>query len=410
MERAERLYRAMVADARTPPWLARALKLAAVTARELARDQVPVRAATLAYWTLVALVPLMVVMAGVLRLAGVQYEGMQALGWRVVLAGSVTPVGQALDELVAQVDLAKLSVVGLVVVLWAGSRIYFSVEAAYNALWATRIRRSLPVRIAVFYTTVTLGPVLLAAGIVASARLHLGIDPSVTDRALPVAASLVAFLAMLRALPDTTVRWGPALAGAALSAVLFELAKAGFGAYVGLVSKSGTQAAIYGSLAFFPLFLLWLQLAWLIVLLGVEVAFVIQRRDDLLDAEERALAGPGRRRPDALFALRCMLVVGRRFGEGSGPSKERDVTHALGCDPAHAWEALEILEEAGLLAESPAGYLPTRLPTEVTAREVLERVGSLTRPQVRPGAPGESLVAEAYLDAARLQRPLSELA
>jgi membrane protein len=259
-----------------------------------------------------------------------------------------------------------------------------------------------------FYATVTLGPVILAWGFLQTHRLQAAVDVSSLDRLLPVGLSTIAFVLALRSLPDTAVRWGPALTGGLVTAVLFEVAKVGFGQYTTVLGAADTAAKIYGSLGLFPVFLLWLYVLWTIVLLGVEIAYVVQRREDLGNAEERRLAGTRRGMPDAFFALQVVMVVGRRYLGGGGPSPEPVVTHALGCEPPVCQEALDYLEEAGVLARTAEGLLPALPLDVVTGGEVLRRYRARTRPPTAPTAPGSAVVDHGF-DAELLGRPIAEL-
>ena len=410
MDSIEQFYARWVRHERMPPRLARVVKLGAVLVRELARDQVHVRAATLAYWSLVAMVPMLVLSVGLLRLLGLEHSvPVRELLWRTILAGSVESVGVTLDQWIDAVDFGKLSLAGILGVMLAGSRIYFSAEEAFNRLWTVRVRRAFAMRLMVFYATVTLGPVLIAAGFLLSARVQATVDVSALQWISPVFMTALAFVLAIKFLPDTDVRWFPALTGGLVAASLFELAKLGFSTYVDIVGAAQAAAAIYGSLALFPVFLLWLYLMWIIVLLGVELAFVTQRHADLLVAEDRHLAGPHRRRPDALFALQCLLVVARRFEQGLGPSPEPVVTRIIASDPTHVWEALETLEEAQFLTEGPIGYSLARPPNRLRVREVLDRVRALTRPEISPDAPGAALIEGVFHDAPSLDVTVAEL-
>jgi membrane protein len=84
----------------------------------------------------------------------------------------------------------------------------------------------------------------------------------------PVAASALAFTMMYLVVPNRRVRLGHALIGGVFAAILFELAKHGFGLYI---TQFPTYQAIYGALATIPIFLVWLYLSWIMVLLGAEV-------------------------------------------------------------------------------------------------------------------------------------------
>ncbi len=377
----------------------RAVYLCAAFARETARDQVPVRAATLAYWTLVTIVPVLVLGASILRpfgLDGQAYAGF----FSAFLSGSVSEIGAQLDSWLAAlstVDIGKLGVVGVIGALYASSRIYFSMEDAYNTLWNTRPRRAWATRFIQYYTTVTLAPLLIATGFHYSAILDAQIGHSWAAITLPVLITMVAFVGAIRTLPDADVHWGSAILGGLASAILFEFAKVGFNMYVTVFGAADSAAKIYGAIWFIPVFLFWLYLLWMIVLFGVELAYVVQRREDLIYAEEKGMEGDrgARRHADALFGLQCLMVVAERYAAGLGPSPESVVTHALHSDPKYVLNALETLEEAGVLGETPGrGYLPA-LPLErLTVREVVTRYRKETLPNIAPNAPGTDLIGD----------------
>ncbi len=389
----------------------RAIYLAAAFIREADRDQIPVRASTLAFWSLLAIVPVLVLGATILRPFGLG-DSAYAVVMSAFVAGSVVEVGSKLDELLNSVDFGTLGVVGIIGVLYTSSRIYFSMEDAYNTLWNTRARRSWTTRFIQYYTTLTLAPLLIAWGFHYSAIVDARIGHHWGALGLPLVVTMIAFVGALRTLPDTEVKWSSAIIGGFASALAFEIAKIGFNTYVNVFDAGDTAAKIYGSIWFFPMFLLWLYLLWMIVLFGVELGYCIQRRGDLIDAEIRHLEGEraARRHADALFGLQCLMVVAERYAAGLGSSPEAVVTHTLRSDPQYVLNALETLEEAGVLGESAKGYLPALPLEELTVREVLVRYRMETRPNIADNAPGADLVGDLLAPGiTRLDQPIAEL-
>jgi membrane protein len=88
-------------------------------------------------------------------------------------------------------------------------------------------------------------------------------------RLAPMAIEMLAFAAIFKVVPHRTVKWRHALAGAALSVLLFELVKWAIGLYLG---SFGAYQKIYGPLAFVPIFLLWIYLGWTSILFGASFA------------------------------------------------------------------------------------------------------------------------------------------
>ncbi|WP_330970734.1 YihY family inner membrane protein, partial [Lysobacter sp. A3-1-A15] len=124
----------------------------------------------------------------------------------------------------------------------------------------------------VYWTVLTLGAFMAAASLALSARFfamsvfdtqagHL--LESTMLRLAPMALELLAFAAIYRVVPHRTIKWRHALAGALLAMLLFELVKWGIGLYLGTF---GQYSRIYGTLAFVPIFLLWIFLSWVAVL------------------------------------------------------------------------------------------------------------------------------------------------
>lgn len=381
--RLETWYRRTLGSSALPRPVVLTLQTIALTIREVVRDQIPVRAAMLSYWSLVAIVPVAVLALALLRPLGLaESESLRSLVYRALLAGPVAEVGVTLDSWLVGIDLARLGVAGLIGVVLTGSRIFFSVEQAYNHLWGVEVRRSIFARFLLFYTTVTLAPLLVAYGFHLSSKIRTGLDVSALSWVLPIFATAAAFTAGIRFLPDTRVFWRPALIGGLVSAALFEAAKVGFNTYVGVLGGGNTASAIYGSLALFPVFLLWLNLLWLIVLFGVKVAYISQWFDALLLAETRRLQNDdaARRHPDVFFALTCLRAVARHFRDGLGPITEAQVTAQAGADPVYVRAALDNLRVAGLVATSETGWLPSVPVEQLSVARVVHLYREVTRP------------------------------
>ena len=113
-----------------------------------------------------------------------------------------------------------------------------------------------------------------------------------------LAGSFVLLALLYKLLPNTLVRWRPALIGALVAATLWHVSKWGFGLYV---SRALPYLKLYGAIGLIPLFLFWLYLNWLIVLFGMELAFTLQamrgRAFDHLDGRDGFVHGDPRWAP-----------------------------------------------------------------------------------------------------------------
>lgn len=402
---ADRLYRDLVRRPDLPVWARRLAVYGAVVVRKAVRDSIMVRAGTLSYWSLVALVPALVLTALVLRALGLEaWLDFSTFAGRAL--STVLPEWDAVG-LPAEVDAGSIGVAGLVVAFGASTRIFLAAEEAYNRIWNSRVRSTLTTRLALYYATLTAAPAVVAFGMSLTARAEAATTTPL-HVAAPFLVSMAAFGFAIRALPDAPVRMRSALLGGAVSAFAFEVAKAGFSAYIDIFQGAGATTLIYGSLAFVPILLFFVFVLWVIVLGGVVVAAVDQRWPELLRAEERIVDGAEHRKSDAFFALQVMLVVARRYARAAGPTTEPQVTEVLASDADHVATALALLESAGLLDTTARGYTPAQPLESRTAADVLRAYREHTRPFTEPAALGAGLADEA-LAAPALQRTLAEL-
>ena len=369
--------------------------------RAAARDQLFVRAATLSYWTLVAIVPVLAMafaLMGPLGLIDTTAESIKNGLYSTVLAASVAEVGPLLDSIVGGVKLEALGVIGFLGVLVAGSKMYTSVEQAFNDIFRVRQRRRWLVRITLFYAVVTLGPLLLSAGFAATSSLGTTLPSGLLGRIVPISLTTIALVLAIKLLPHTEVSWKAAIAGGLLSAILFESLKIGFEAYTALLGASNTMVRLYGSVALFPVFLLYVYLLWLVVLMGVEVAYVVEYARPLL-AEERDRLRMGdiwRRSPDACFGLQVMIALGERFLTGGGPTTSQWLIEILGAPTRAVHEALDMLESSGmLLPVEGGGYVPAHPLESLTAARVIRACRAVSVPSCEDGAPGAEAVTTA---------------
>lgn len=236
-------------------------------------------ASSLAFTTLLALVPLATVAFAVVSQFPPFERGLATLeDWlvRVLMPGTGTGVVRESIKGFAEqaARLAPLTVAFLAV---TAAMLVATIDTEINAIFAVRRRRPLWRRVIVYALGVTLGPVLVGASLSATTWLvaqSLEVVPvgsslaPLVGRPLPWLLAAAALTLVYRIVPFCRVRWHHAIVGGALAAGGLEVAKAWFAWYVTHVP---TYRQIYGALAVLPLFMLWLYVCWLIVLVGAAV-------------------------------------------------------------------------------------------------------------------------------------------
>lgn len=279
---------------KTFPW-----RSTAATLRErFAQDRLGNTASSLTFTTVVSLVPLFAVVLAVLS-AFPMFDKLQG-SLQQWLAASLIP-----DPIAKQVmgyltqfagKASRLGVLGVIFLLVAAISLILTIDRTLNSIWRVRRPRPLVQRVLVYWAVLTLGPLLLGVSValssyaVSASRGLVNAMPGTVRVLLDTVEFLIVFMAvtgLYRFVPYTLVRWRDALTGAVVAALALELAKTALGVYIKSVP---TYSLIYGAFATVPILLLWIYLAWLIVLMGAVIAAYLPV---LLGAAKRSGDHPG---------------------------------------------------------------------------------------------------------------------
>jgi len=352
------------------------VRIAAQVVRQWARDRCPQQAASLAFQTVLSVVPALAVCLAILRATGLIEEESAFVEF---LSGRFVPVSSdqiaaRLTEWSENVTFQSLGLVGLVTTVLLAFVTWSNLESIFNHIWRAERRRSLPQKFVVFYATMTIGPLLVGVSLYQAARFGLAQGGSGFLFSL-LSSYLAVFLAYWL-LPATKVRAGPAAIGAALTTVLFELAKHLFTLYVSELSFERT-AGVYGAVAVVPLWLIWIYWSWLMLLLGAEVAHAAQNMRLLEQIERRgpmSLENELVQRVNGPMAARVMVAVAEANLRGARGLSRQQIADRLDLSREVVDRLVGRLKEADLLVEVDGdftGFMPARPPGEIALAEVL---------------------------------------
>jgi membrane protein len=272
----ETLLRTLWHDTLNFPW-----RNTAVTLRERFReDRLGVTASSLTFTTTISLVPLFTVALAIFSafpmFARLQSNLQRWLVQSLVPDNIAKQVLSYLNQFAAKAG--QMGWAGALVLLITALALILTIDRKLNDIWRVRESRPLTQRVLVYWAVLTLGPLLLAGSL------------SVTSYALSASSGLVTTLpgevkllldtlqfalmaggvaALYRYVPNTRVRWSHALLGGLFVASGLELAKKLLAWYLSTVP---TYSVVYGTFASLPILLVWIYLAWVIVLLGAVVA------------------------------------------------------------------------------------------------------------------------------------------
>ncbi len=353
-------------------WYERAQSFGLFLWRRFIEDRCFETAAVLAYGTLFAAVPLTAAVLGILS-AFPLFERWNDTLTSFLFTHFVPEAARAVEGYLRQFaeSATRLTAVGVLVLLFSALLIMKSVEDVFNRIWRVQTPRPGGARFLVYWTTLTLGPILAVASLAVSSwllesvwvvdtGLYSLVDP--LARLLPLLIEIAGFSLAYALVPNRPVAWRHALAGGLLATILFELAKGGMGWYL---TQVPSYEQIYGAVALLPIFLIWIFLCWVVVLLGASLvaslsAFRFQPASQRLPRRARWLS-----------ALRLML----RFDAAQREGRSLSLDQLRKLEPAIEDDTLmslvDQLTEAGLLHKDEMGdWLLARSADEMALDEV----------------------------------------
>ncbi len=373
------LYRRLTPDDGQHPLILPVLAVArwiVVFYLQLEKDQAFIRAAAMAYQSLIALVPVLLLVFGLLGATGFLQRDREALEKLIfdTFIADIPEVREFIMRGIGDLDLTALGIIGVAgMVIFAG-RLFLEVEYAYNYIFGTRVRRSWAYRLLNFYFALTLVPLILTVGALGTIELASGYGLAgwVRFGFEPITA-FVLLLAALKLFPTVQVRWVPALTGAAVSTVGILAARWAFRLYLQWFKADDPLTIVYGSVGLLPVFLLWLYLLWVMVLLGVEVAFVAQNFRSLWEVERLNAERSGKevRGPRLHTAIELLAWAGWAFQQGQGPVTAQQLAGRVGLLGRDVEPVLGLLGDAGLLLEVKDGWTLSRPPERIPLAEVV---------------------------------------
>ncbi|MDP8239644.1 MAG: YihY/virulence factor BrkB family protein [Candidatus Hatepunaea meridiana] len=334
-----------------------------ITVREFLDDRLFLRAMALTFATLLSLIPLLAISFSMFKLFGGGVWFMEVL--RPVLTQNLAPgsepiVAQRIEELIFTGGGTTIGGISILFFLLAIYGIFSAIESTFNLIWGTSSRAGALHRVPLYWGLVTIIPLLVVSSLALTTYLkalplvveaveRVGFAENLINRLLPGIMVMVSFFLLYRFLPSTRVRTYAAAIGAITAGLLYELIKSGFIIYTG---KLVQYDVIYGSLAIAPLLMIWVNLSWVIVLMGVEVCFVSQHYNVLLNKRKHIKFS--RSQKDALAYL-ILTQVTLAFRGKREPVTIDEWSHNYGVPPGIVTEVIERLRKGGVLTKTGPG-------------------------------------------------------
>lgn len=329
-------------------------------------------AGSLTYTTLLSLVPLFTIIITLLSAFPVFEQFMVQV--KIFLLTNLVPevAGKIITVYMEEFadNAGKLSAVGIVFLIATAIALMATIDRALNSIWRVVRARPMITSLLVYWALISLGPVFI--GLSVSLKVYLealtrGAIEAVpfgewfTLKLLPILISIAMFFFFYRLVPNRFVPRNHALVGATVAAIAFELMKHGLAMYVKGVP---TYDVVYGAFASIPIFLLWLFLAWTVILLGAEVTAALSHWKGSLWRRGDA--------PEARFhdALRVTRAFCRAHTDGRALTLQQ-LRDEVPIASESVEDALDRLLDAGIVEKTAArAFVMLRNPAQLTVADI----------------------------------------
>ncbi len=348
------------------------------------RDNGFSRAASLAYTSLLSLFPVTALIFGLLAAFAVSPEHITKV--REFVFHQFVPSSQAVEAILEQLNRfgqvisdPSVSAVMFGFLVFTSILLINAVEYALNEVWQVYEPRSITDRIAIFCAILVIAPVLLVSAYsFTKFRIETwlpqfangGLALQLYTVLLPFLIDIAAFFSLYYLVPKAPVRVSSAIFGAFVAALFFAFAKQGFAVYI---ERFASYDKLYGAVAAVPIFLIWLYLAWSILLFGAESSYQAQHMPRNGKVWKRSILSVGDAR--MVLAIQAMMMAARAFIKGDRLPNELEIAEHLGCSSVILKPAVSALEKAGIISRGAGRDMPLVLlrdPRRISLDELRE--------------------------------------
>ncbi|MFY9398265.1 MAG: YihY/virulence factor BrkB family protein [Desulfomonilia bacterium] len=385
--------------------LIRCLRIIIIAFEKFFQDRCILRASSLTFYSALSIVPVLAMAFAIAKGFGLQNRLEQLIIEQ--LAGQEEVVARLIGfsrNLLQDTSGGIIAGVGAAFLFWVAISIMSSAEETFNHIWKIERARTISRKLTDYLALFLVAPLLLivssSATVLVVGQINrimgafgfLGvISPLVTliVQIVPYMLIWVLFSFVYLFLPNTRVSFSSGVIAGIVAGTAFVVVQ---WTYIFFQVGVARYNAIYGSFAALPLFLVWMQISWYIVLFGVEISYAHQNERVYEFAPDVMRTSRAFKR---VLSLRVMHLVVKNFSEGNPPLSEDQITYRLGLPVLLARDILAELTAASLLTPIPAGvngrvlYQPARSTHDLSISSVIESLenrGESTLPVNRDDA------------------------
>ncbi len=343
-------------------YLIRQLRIIILALQGFQKNRINLHASALTFYSLLSVIPVAALVFGISKGFGFE-ERLEKLirelfAEREDLKVVADYIIDFANNMLLEINGGFIAGIGLIVLFWAVMQVLGNIEDSFNAIWEIKKARPFIRKFSDYLSMMLVLPVLFLISSTVTVYLsnyvtdstgflqYLGPLVTFLVKLIPYIIIYLLFTLLYVVMPNTKVNIKYGLYAALISGTIYQIVQWIYIEFQVGVSRYG---AIYGSFLALPLFLVWLQLSWLIVLLGAELSFAYQNIEKY-EFESEALKIPLNKKRLVTFLIIHQIIKG--FMQGSPPMSASQIGHTLGIPIRLVRDILFELNESGLIAET----------------------------------------------------------
>ena len=350
---------------RRKSFLIKQIRIVLIAFRGFDEDKCQLRASALTFYSLLSIVPIAAMAFGIAK--GFGFEKMLEKQLLNKMPGQEEVIGQVItfaQSFLESVRGGLVAGIGVLLLFWTVVKVLGNIEKSFNDIWGIKDARSIGRKLSDYLSIMVVCPifVILSGSITVFVATQLQLitgkiamlgflSPLIffIIKLLPYVMIWFLFTFIYIFMPNSKVRFSSGLLGGIIAGTIYQLVQ---WAYITFQIGVGKFNAIYGSFAALPLFLVWIQLSWLVVLFGAEISFAHQNVDMYEFEPDSNLVSHSFKR---LLSLRITHLLVKHFHAGEKPLTATEISHILEIPIRLARQILFELMESGIVTEVQTG-------------------------------------------------------
>ncbi|MFT6854413.1 MAG: membrane protein [Cyclobacteriaceae bacterium] len=368
-------------------WLFRQLRIILITVKEYNNDKCVEKASALTYFTLLSVVPVIAMAFGIATAFGLEKYMRRELeryfnGQQEVLDYMLKFADSTLNNTSGGI----ISGISSLFLIYAVARLLHNIERSFNDIWNTNGGRTFQRKLADYMSIMLLGPVILVVSSTATVFITTQLETLAGEFAvlgglkgpimfllnlIPYTLIWLLLFLVYIIFPNTKVKIKPALVAGVIAGTVYQLTQ---WLYITFQVGVSSYSAVYGSFAAFPLFLIWVNISWLIVFFGAEYSFAVQNVDSWKFSSEALRINYSLKKK--LYLLILKLIVDD-FKKGL-PTSFVEIDRAITLPTNVLSKAVQELASYGLInkleSQDEGQYQPAIDINQLSISSIIERI------------------------------------